>query len=200
MAVNRLAYAQEANDTIQKLVPIGGASASGTPAGFLGTVTNAFIPLLAIAIHQSGKAQIHYPPSLTDPQFEALVVMIHRAYYTSILTAIEGACDDFARSKGLIPAPAPGKKGIDFAEYLEAALSQSGVKASRKTYWRKYFNGLRILRNKCSHFRNVFESSEKLALRAVGLKNHIGPNDEMQTQPANYAAIAKKALAFLREL
>jgi len=159
MPVDRLAYAQEANDTIQKLVPIGGASASGTPAGFLGTVTNAFIPLLTIAIHQSGKAQVQYPPSLNDPQFEALVVMIHRAYYASILTAIEGACDDFARSKGLTPAPTPGKKGLDFAEYLEAAVSQSGMKPTRKTYWRKYFNGLRILRNNAL----IFGTSSSLA-------------------------------------
>lgn len=200
MPIDRYAYAREANDTIQKLVPIGGATIPGTPAGFLGTVTNAFIPLLTIAIHQTGVAQMHYPPSLNDPQLEALIVMIHRAYYTSLLTAIEGACDGFAKSKGLIPTPAPGKRGIDFSEYLEAALSQSGMKQTRRKYWRKYFNGLRTLRNKCSHFRNVFEANEKATLKAAGLTNHIGPNDEMQTQPANYVTIAKKALSFLQEL
>jgi hypothetical protein len=139
MPIDRYAYAREANDTIQKLVPIGGATSAGTPAGFLGTVTNAFIPLLTIAIHQTGVAQIHYPPSLNDPQLEALVVMIHRAYYTSLLTAIEGACDGFARGKGLIPMPAPGKKGIDFSEYLEAALSQSGMKQTRQKILEEVF-------------------------------------------------------------
>jgi hypothetical protein len=59
---------------------------------------------------------------------------------------------------------------------------------------------LRILRNKSSHFRNVFEANEKVALRAAGLTNHIGPNDDMQTRPANYVTIAKKALTFVQEL
>jgi hypothetical protein len=163
-------------------------------------VTNAFIPLLTIAIHQTGVAQIHYPPGLNDAQLEALVVMIHRAYYASLLTAVEGACDGFARSKGFVPTPKAGKKGIDFHEYLEAALGQSAMNPKRKTYWRKYFEGLRILRNKCSHFRNVFEANEKTALKAAGLSKYIGPNDDMQTQPADYVTVANKALAFLREL
>jgi hypothetical protein len=200
MPVDRYAYAREANDTIQKLISVGGTTKPGTPAGFLGTVTNAFIPLLTMAIHQTGVAQIHYPPSLNDLQLEALVVMIHRAYYASLLTAVEGACDGFARSKGLIPTPAPGRKGIDFTEDLEAALSQSSMTPPRKKYWRKYFDGLRILRNKCSHFRNVFEATEKVALKAAGLTNFVGPNDEMQTRPANYVTTAKRALAFMQEL
>jgi hypothetical protein len=79
MPIDRLAYAQEANETIQKLVPIGGATKPGTLEGFLGAVTNAFIPLLTIAIHQTGVAQINYPPSLTDPQLEALVGPTTRA-------------------------------------------------------------------------------------------------------------------------
>lgn len=200
MPIDRYAYAHEANDTIRKLVRIGGATTPGTPAGFLGTVTNAFIPFLTIAIHQTGVAQIHYPPSLNDPQLEALVVMIHRAYYASLLTAVEGACDGFAKSKGLIPTPKSGKKAIEFAEYLEAALSQSTMKSTRKTYWRKYFDALRVLRNKCSHFRNVFEANEKATLKAAGLSKYIGPTDDMQTQPADYVTVAKKALTFLREL
>jgi hypothetical protein len=200
MPVDRYAYAREANDAIQKLVPIGGSTTSGTPAGFLGAVTNAFIPLLTIAIHQTGVAQIHYPPSLNDGQLEVLVIMIHRAYYASLLTAIEGACDAFARSKGVAPTSKPGKKGIEFAEYLEAALNLSAMRPTRKTYWRKYFDGLRILRNKCSHFQNVFEAKEKIALKAAGLSKYIGPHDNMQTQPADYVTVAKKALNFLREL
>jgi len=200
MSVDRTAYAHEANDTIQRLARIGGATAPGTPAGFLGTVANAFIPLLAMAIHQTGVARINYPPSLNDPQFEALVITIHRAYYASLLTAVEAACDGFARSQGLIPTPKPGRKGIEFAEYLEAALSQSSMKPTRKTYWRKYFDGLRILRNKCSHFRNVFETNEKVILRDADLSKYVGPNDDMQTQPADYVLVAKKALSFLREL
>jgi hypothetical protein len=117
-----------------------------------------------------------------------------------LLTAVEAACDGFARSKGLVPAPRPGQRGIDFSGYLEAALSQSGMNPTRKTYWRKSFYAIRILRNKCSHFLNVFEVSEKTALKAAGLSKFIGPNDDMQTQSADYVIVAKKTLGFLREL
>lgn len=200
MTVDRRAYAIEANDTIAKLVPIGRATGSPAPPhfGFLGSVTNAFIPLLTIAIQQSGTAKVVYPPSLNDGQFRELVVTLHRAYYASLLTAVEGACDGFVRSKGQIPSSAGNRK--QFSDYLEAALSQTAMSDDRKKYWRKYFDGVRILRNKCSHFSTALEPHEKVVLTAVGLGNHIASSGEVQTQPANYVSLAEKALEFIREL
>jgi hypothetical protein len=64
MPIDRYAYARDANSTIQKLVPIGGATGAGSPAypGFVGSVTNAIIPLLTIAIHQTGAAKFTIRP------------------------------------------------------------------------------------------------------------------------------------------
>jgi hypothetical protein len=202
MPIHRYTYAKEAYDTIHKLVPIGGATGAGAPAyyGFLGTVTNAIIPLLTAAIHQTGVGKLYYPPSLNDLQLDALVSMVHRAYYTSLLTAIEGACDAFARTKGSAPVPHKGKKHLEFADYLKAALDNSNMPANRKTHWRKYFDAVRILRNKCSHFSAALEPHEKTALIDAGLAAHISPSDEVQTQPANYVPIAESTLEFLREL
>lgn len=202
MPIDRRAYAQEAYDALQKLVPIGGATGAGMPAhyGFLGTVTNAVIPLLTIAIHQTGAAQVHYPPSLNDGQLEALVVMVHRAYYASLLSAVEGACDSFARSKGNAPKSARGKRHLEFSDYLEVALTSSSMSEARKTHWRKYFNALRILRNKCSHFSAALEPHEKTALMDAGLGAHVSPRDDVQTQPANYVPMAENILGFVREL
>jgi hypothetical protein len=200
MTVDRRAYATEAYDTINRLVPIGGATGSNAPPyyGFLGSVTNAFIPLLTIAIQQSGVAQVTYPAGLSDGQFQQLVQILHRAYYASLITAVKGACDGFVRGKGQLGIPAGGR--TQFNDYLEAALTQSRMAEDRKRYWRKYFNDMRILRNKCSHFSAVLEQHEKTALINAGLGNHIGPSDDVQTQPANYVSLAERALEFIREL
>jgi hypothetical protein len=202
MPIHRYTYAVEAYDTILKLVPIGGATGAGAPAyhGFLGTVTNAIIPLLTVAIQQTGEGKVYYPPSLNDPQLDALVSMVHRAYYTSLLSAIEGACDGFARTKSSAPVPRQGKKHLEFADYLKAALDNSNMPEDRKRHWRKYFHAIRILRNKCSHFSAALEPHEKTALIDAGLAAHISPSGDVQTQPANYVPIAESALEFLREL
>ena len=94
MSVDRRAYATEAFDTINKLVQVGGATGGSAPPyyGYLGSVTNAFIPLLTIAIQQSGVAKVTYPAALTDGQFQQLVKVLHRGYYVSLLTAVEGGC------------------------------------------------------------------------------------------------------------
>src|ERR1700730_5607778 len=107
MPIHRYTYAMEAYDTIHRLVPIGGATGAGAPAylGFLGTVTNAITPLLSAALHQTGVGTLYSPPTLNDPQLDALVSMVHRAFYTSLLSAIEGASDGFARTKGTVPVP-----------------------------------------------------------------------------------------------
>jgi hypothetical protein len=120
--------------------------------------------------------------------------MVHRAYYTSLLSAIEGACDAFAQGS------MPGRRYKKFSAYLNAALDNSNMPEDRKEHWRKYFDGIRILRNKCSHFSAALEPDEKTKLIGAGLEAHISPNDEMQTQPSNYVPIAESALQFLREL
>jgi hypothetical protein len=200
MSVDRRAYAIEANDTIKNLIPIGGATGNSAPPyyGFLGSVTNAFVPLLTIAIQQSGVAEVTYPARLSDGQFQQLVQILHRAYYASLLTAVEGACDGFVISKGQPPIATGGR--TQFADYLEAALGQSGMADDRKKYWRKYFDGMRILRNKCSHFSATFQQHEKIALIDAGLGNHVSPSDDVQTQPANYVSLAEKVFEFIREL
>jgi hypothetical protein len=53
--------------------------------------------------------------------------MVHRAYYTSLLTAIEGACDGFARTKGSVPQPVQGRRHIEFGDYFKAALDNSDM-------------------------------------------------------------------------
>jgi hypothetical protein len=200
MSVDRRAYAIEASETIKSLIPIGGATGSSAPPyyGFLGSVTNAFIPLLTIAIQQSGAAQVTYPAGLSDGQFQQLVQILHRAYYASLLTAVEGACDGFVISKGQPPIATGGR--TQFTDYLETALRQSGMADDRKKYWRKYFDGMRILRNKSSHFSSALEPHEKVALNDAGLGNHVSSSGDVQTQPANYVSVAEKALEFIREL
>ena len=116
MSVDRRAYATEAFDTINKLVQVGGATGGSAPPyyGYLGSVTNAFIPLLTIAIQQSGVAKVTYPAALTDGQFQQLVKVLHRGYYASLLTAVEGGCDGFVRTKSHVPVSAKGKKHLEF--------------------------------------------------------------------------------------
>ena len=202
MTVDRRAYAIEAHETINNLVPIGVATGNGAPRyyGYLGSVTNAFIPLLTIAIQQSGEAEVTYPPGLNDGQFQQLVQILHRSYYATLLAALEGVCDGFVRTKGQVPVSASGKAHLEFSDYLEAALNLTVMCDDRKKFWRKYFNGMRILRNKCSHFSALLAPHERTALLDAGLGNHVSSSDEVQTQPANYASIAKKILEFTKEL
>jgi hypothetical protein len=117
-----------------------------------------------------------------------------------LLTAVEAACDSFARSKGNAPTSARGKTHLEFSDYLEAALASSSMPEARKTHWRKYFDALRILRNKCSHFSAALEPHEKTALMDAGLGAHVSPHDDVQTQPANYVPMAENVLEFVREL
>jgi hypothetical protein len=112
--------------------------------------------------------------------------MVHRAYYTSLLSAPEGACYGFARTKGSAPVPRRRKKHLGFNDYLKAAaLDNSNMTTHRKEHGAKYFYAIRILRNKCYYFRAKLEPHEKQALIAAGLEVQVSPTDEVQTQPAN---------------
>ena len=154
----------------------------------------------AAAIQQTGVAQVTYPAVPNDGQFQQLVQVLHRAYYACLLTAIEGRCDDFVRAKVQVPLSVRGKEYLAFNDYLEAALGHSGMAEDRKKYWRKYFTGMRILRNKCSQFGAALEPHEKTDLVDGGLGNHVSPSDDVQTEPADYVSLAGKALEFMREL
>src|SRR5262249_45272710 len=98
----------------------------------------------------------------------------------------------FSRSRGARP---PG-----FMDYVNGALKVSSLKADRRTFWRKSFEGMRILRNKCSHFDTTLSEFEKTVLKDAGLARHVGSDERVQIQWSDYTLLAQEALEFVREL
>lgn len=187
-------HVPEINDTIQKLHKFGVITAPPAPPyqGYLGSTTNAIMLLLSVCSNfAGGQAQLTQP--LTDDQWMALMVIVHRTFYNTLPTAIEGMCSGFCGQVG-------GSAPLHFMDYVNEALKKSALSDERKKYWRKYFEGIRILRNKASHFNASFTADEKLRLSDAGLSNYIDPKGELSTNCKNYISLAEKALSFIKEL
>ena len=195
------AFIPEADAAIRDLQRFGRVTAAPAPDyhGYLGVITNAAMSLLALCIHQTGTAVV-FPGPLSGDQWEALVVMVHRAFYAGLLTAIEGMCDGFCKSRGSTVTASRPARSPEFMDYINSALGASRLNDARRTYWRRYFDAVRILRNKASHFSNALTPHERQTLQDAGLGHHITANDTVQTRPANYAPLAQRVLDFVAEL
>jgi hypothetical protein len=179
--------------------------ATGTPApahqGYLGSHTNAAMSLLAMCAARSGVvAKVEYPEPLHAGQWQALIIMVHRAYLAGLITAVEAMCFGYCEARGQTVSPSRAGRSPEFMDYVNAALKASPLKAERCTFWRKCFDGMRILRNKCSHFDTRLEAHEKTALQDATLGHHVGTDERVHVQWSNYAPLAQKALEFAQEL
>ena len=113
---------------------------------------------------------------------------------------VEAMCAGFCQSRGQqIDSNAPERKP-GFMDHVNSALRASKLTDDRKAIWRQYFDGLRVLRNKNSHFDAKFSEHELKVLTKAGLTEHISPAGMIQTRPANYAPLAQTALDFIHEL
>ena len=185
---------------INELLPIGIATAPPAPIshGYIGTVTNATCSLLAtcaIALDKKPRT-----PDLNDDQWWALMKIVHRGFYSSLQAAIEGALLEICNQRGqAITSSRPGRSP-EFNDYREAVLDCSSITDQRKKYWRIYFRGLSILRNKASHFDTSISTKEQENLKMAGLDHHINSKGAVHTNTKNYLPIVNKVLDFFSEV
>jgi hypothetical protein len=178
--------------------------ATGPPApaheGYLGSHTNATMSLLAMCAQRLGVAAVEFPEPLNTEQWQALIILVHRAYLAGLITAVEAMCFGYCETHGQTVSSSRAGRPPEFMDYVNSALKASPLKADRVAFWRKSLDGTRILRNKCSHFDTRLAAHEKTALEDAGLGNHIGNDGRVKVQWSDYASLAQKALEFAREL
>jgi|GEM_PF-6529660 hypothetical protein len=168
--------------------------------GFLVSHTNATISLLAICAARSGVAKVEFPEPLNPQQWASLIIMVHRSYLAGLITAVEAICSGYCETKTRTVSPSRSGRAPEFLDYVNSALNASRLSEDRRTFWRKCFDGMRILRNKCSHFDTSLAEHEKTALHDAGLASHIGGDGRVQTQWSDYSSLAQKVLSFSQEL
>jgi hypothetical protein len=196
-----VAHVKTLHQAILDLQKIGVATGLSAPAhhGYLGSHTNATMSLLAMCAARSGVAKVEFPEPLNPQQWVALIILVHRAYLAGLITAVEAICSGYCH-EGQTVSPSRAGRAPEFLDYVNAALKASRLSDDRRVVWRKCFDGMRILRNKCSHFDTVLETHERTALQDAGLSHHIGADGRVQTQWSDYAPLAQRVLDFAQEL
>ncbi len=197
-----VSHVKSLRKSILDLREFGGATGSSAPPyqGYLGSHTNATMQLLAMCIARSGVAKIEFQESLTEDQWVALIIMVHRAYLAGLVTALEAICAGYCEARGQAISAARAGRGPDFMDYINSALRLSKVTSDQCTYWRRRFEGLRILRNKCSHYDTNLTSQEETYLRDAELAHHIGVDGRVQLRWTDYPSLAQRTLDFAREI
>lgn len=197
---------------VRQLQAFGALTAPPAPAyyGYLGTVTSAVLPLLimAKALAEGGTTRVRSRSvaqkstlfEMTDEQWQALMVTIHRAYYTNLAVAIEGLCLGYCVRKGASVTSGGADSFPAFGDYLNAALGASNLPEERKKHWRAYFDAVHILRNKSARIDTRLSFHEKEVLTSAGLAYHIDSGGGMHSNVANYAPLAQAVLDFVKEL
>jgi hypothetical protein len=198
-----VAHVKTLQQAILDLQKIGIATGSPAPTyqGYLGSHTNAAMSLLGLCAARSGVVvKIEYPEPINAGQWQALIIMVHRAYLAGLITSVEAMCFGYCEARGHTVSPSRAGRSPEFMDYVNAALKASPLKAERSLFWRKCLDGMRILRNKCSHFDTRLEAHEKTALADATLAHHVGTDERVQVQWSDYAPLAQKVLAFACEL
>jgi hypothetical protein len=194
-------YMDELEWTVHALQKFGGLTKPPAPEyhGFLGSTTNATLVLLGQCIQLAG-GTFELLDGFSTNHWQSVVNVIHRSYYSSLQMVVEAMCDGFCRGRGRqVVSGAPERKP-GFMDYINSAMKASKLTDDRKVFWRQYFDGLRVLRNKNSHFDAKFSEYELKVLTKAGLTAHISAAGMIQTRPANYVPLAKSAHDFMQEL
>jgi len=195
-------YMDELEWTVHQLQPFG-AHTAHPPApeyhGFLGSTTNAAIVLLGQCIVLAG-GKFELLDGFTTKHWQSVLNMVHRSYHSSIQMVVEAMCQGYCQTRGKEILPSRKDSKPQFMDHVNSALSISNLSALRQKYWRVYFDGIRILRNKVSHFDPYFTDQEKEILIEAGLGGHISPTGMIQTQPASYVSLAELIFIFIQEL
>ena len=194
-------YMDELEWTVHALQNFGTLTKPPAPEyhGFLGSTTNATLVLLGQCIQLAG-GTFELTDGFSTNHWQSVVNVIHRSYYSSLQMVVEAMCDGFCRSREQQVVSSTPERKPGFMDHINSALKASRLANDRKTIWRQYFDGLRILRNKNSHFDAKFSEHEVKVLTKAGLTEHISPAGLIQTRPANYVPLAKSALDFIHEL
>jgi hypothetical protein len=129
---------------------------------------------------------------LSRPAFENYLASIHRKFYSDLAIAIETSCVELVKSRG-----ASSPSGTNFMDYVEAALKSVSMTDDQKKRWRKYFDAVRVLRNKSAHYNTSLNDREQELLRSAGQGQHIGADGKVRTTVSNYAPFIEKSLEFL---
>lgn len=177
---------------------------------FLRTLTNSIQPMLGIAMVLSAGGDFRAECKITKASFDFAIPddeiwghfmdLVHRSFYSTFGIVLEAMCKGYCESRGRTVIASRPPRPPEFGDYLNSALRESKLTDARKSYWRTYFEGVRVLRNKSSHYDASFTSQEKETLQRASLGQHVGANGTMRTQPFNYIELANKALDFIREL
>jgi hypothetical protein len=191
-------YMDELEWTVHKLQEFGARTIPPAPEyhGFLGATANATLVLLGQCMQLAG-GEFELLDGFTTNHWQSVLNVIHRSHYSSLQMVIEAMCQGFCRSCGQEVTPSTT---MGFMDHVNSALKASNLTDDRKRFWREYFDGLRVLRNKNSHFDAKFTQYELQVLAKAGLTDHISPAGLMQTRPANYVPLAQSALDFIHEL
>jgi hypothetical protein len=134
--------------SILDLQKIGVATGLPAPAhhGYLGSHTNATMSLLAMCAARSGVAKVEFPEPLNQQQWIALIILVHRAYLSGLITAVEAICSGYSQTQGQTVSPSRSGRAPEFLDYVNGALKVSRLNDDRRVVWRKCFDGMRILR------------------------------------------------------
>lgn len=177
---------------------------------YLRSLVNGIQPMLGIAMLLAAdggfdaKSKVHgatFDFAITDAeQLNHYVTLTHRAFYSTLGMTVEAMCKGYCEARGASVKASRAGQPPAFADYLNSALAQSKLTDERKAYWRAYFDGVRILRNKSAHYDTSVTLQEREALHRAGLDHHVGGTGHMWTEPANYLQMVEQSYAFIKEL
>ena len=177
---------------------------------FLRTLSNSVLPLLGVTMVLTAGGNFRAECKVTRAAFDFeipddeiwghVMDLVHRSFYSTLGIAVEAMCKGYCDARGKAVSASRPPRPSEFMDYVNAALHASALREDRKTHWRSYFEAIRTLRNKSSHYDTTLTAHETGVLRRAGLDHHIGATGHMQTNPANYAPLAHATLDFIREL
>jgi len=218
-------YAQVLNATINELHPL--SQRTGLPASmqyqYVGTIVDNTITLLiGVANALDGG---HRTIEFSDfTNWRSTMKAVHRSFYSTLIAAVEQGLQEFCAQEGIDIKPAPQRREEQIAkleewgekplparikklipapqlglmDYARAVIKQK-LPTTEQPTWTRFFDGLRILRNKASHANPTLTSAEIICLETGGLGAML-VSGEFRLWPEHYREVVELVLRFFDEV
>lgn len=188
---------------------------------FILSATSSILALLCSSANSldNGKRCTNYD---NFQDWKNLMVVIHRSFFSIIHITTELEIDKIIETHGIIVTPSVFKKilskinkleqnnqtvmqlkkelekksHISFQDKIDSILRHYKFNKSKKSEWKYFFNGLTILRNKCSHSNSKINTYEQNILNNSCLKKLIR-KDSITMNTGYYTEIINKLYDFL---
>lgn len=188
---------------------------------YIGTIADNTVSLLTASANSldNGKRTVTFSD---ENNWVSLMQAVHRSFLSSLHTAIEVSLEKIlecqkqqVENKQQIslkkkletfkPLPTELEEFIigiingiplNFQDKLNSVLEQTSLTNKHKTIWRKFFNGMTIVRNKVSHSNPTLTQTEQDILIQGGLKVLISKKGDIQVNPRMYKQFAEFTLNF----